>query len=216
MSWRRPRPILSPSLEGRLARRRQRHRERQLLTGVVTRDPRTGGVRHGRAEIADGCCVLWLPKRLMSPNRSLATHWTTKLRARKAWARVIRLAVADTMQRPTIAAFETPALALGWTPPVARVRVHLERRAPTRRHLLTDRDNLFASVKGVVDAVVRAGFVEDDRDAAIDLQVTQTVSPDGLDWTVVTIAPLAAAPLGDPMPIPHSQAAAGGPRRSAE
>jgi hypothetical protein len=69
-----------------------------------------------------------------------------------------------------------------------KVRVDVERLVPGTRHFITDTThNLTFASKGVVDCVVKAGFLRDDSDRHIDLHCTQAVSPDGLDWTVVTI-----------------------------
>lgn len=182
-----------PSLDVRVQRRLRRAAVRARLTDSVTRNA-TGMVVRGSVRLVEDACVLSLPKRLESPNLWLWTHWRTKSAAKKAWAEVIARAVCDSLDRPTIAAFSTPARAIAWTAPEWRARVTVQRRVRRRSHFLVDRDNRVFAAKGLADCLVQAGFLRDDAETAIDLDVTQDVSADGLDWTVITIAPIPAAP----------------------
>lgn len=168
---------------------------RQRLTSVIARHPVTFQVIPGWVERRPGRVVLYLPKRLESPNRWLWTHWRVKHAVSKAWAQVIQCAVLDTPGVDRAAAVTTsPAGGVGWIAPPHRSRVEVKRLVPSERHFITDTThNLAFASKAVVDCVVKAGFLRDDSDRHIDLQCTQEVSPDGIDWTVIAItAPLTA------------------------
>lgn len=169
-------------------------RERQRLMASVERDPETGVVRRGRIERRAFGITLHLPKRLESPNKWLWTSWQVKKRIVDAWALVIRQAVIDTPCLDAAAAVRvSPAAGAGWMAPPMRVRVEVQRLVPSARHFISDTThNLAFASKGVVDCVVKAGFLRDDSDRHIDLVCTQAVSPDRLDWTVIDIA----APTG--------------------
>lgn len=175
----------------RLAVRRSpsKSRERERLMASVVRDPKTGVVRRGRVERRAFGLTLHLPKRLESPNKWLWTSWQVKKRIVDAWALVIRQAVLDTPGVDAAAAVRvSPAGGAGWMAPPVRVRVDVQRLVPSTRHFITDTThNLLFASKGVIDCVVKAGFLRDDSDRHIDLHSTQAVSPDGLDWTVITL-----------------------------
>lgn len=164
-------------------------RTRQRLLASVSRDPRTGLIRRGRVERLAFQVVIRLPKRLESPNRWLWTSWMVKKRAVDAWAKAIRQAVLDTAGVDGGLAVQVSAAAgVGWLAPPVKVRVQVERLVPGTRHFIKDTvHNLAFSSKAVIDCVVKAGFLRDDSDQHIDLHCTQAVSPDGLDWTVITI-----------------------------
>jgi hypothetical protein len=164
-------------------------RVRQRLLASVSRDPRTGLLRRGRVERRAFEVAIRLPKRLESPNRWLWTSWMVKKRAVDAWAQAIRQAVLDTPGVDWVAATQvSPAASVGWLAPPVKVRVTVDRLVPSPRHLIKDSvHNLAFASKGVVDCVVKAGFLRDDSDQHIELVCTQAVSPDGLDWTVITI-----------------------------
>jgi hypothetical protein len=187
-----------PDIDVRVRRRLQRAVVHQRLTGSVTRDPKTGRVRRGRIEIAWPRLVLGLPKRLERPNAWLWAHWRTKKAAKDAWARLIATTVCDFVGRPSIADYRRPADAIGWVPPAGRLRVEIVRHV-TRGPGIPDDDNLLFSAKGLADCLVQAGFLRDDTRKEIDLQVVQVPSADGLDLTVITIAPIPAAPG-----VPHA------------
>jgi hypothetical protein len=186
-----------PSLDVRVQRRLQRAAVKQRLTGSVTRDPKTGKVRQGLILIgSNGTATLMLPKRLEPPNVWLWTHWRTKSAAKRAWAALITRTICENTGRMSVAALETPALALGWTAPTSRVSVTITRWV-VRGRGITDSDNLTFAGKGLLDCLVQTGFLVDDSTDHIDLHVTQFPSPDGGEMTVVKIAPIPAA-LGVP------------------
>lgn len=170
-------------------RRRSAAKSRARLLASVGRDPKTGLLRRGCVERRAFQVAIRLPKRLESPNRWLWTSWQVKKRAVDAWATAIRRAVLETAGSDAAATVRvSPAAGVGWTAPPVKVRVDCERLVPSTRHFITDTThNLNFASKGVVDCVVKAGFLRDDSDRHIDLHCTQAVSPDGLDWTVITI-----------------------------
>jgi hypothetical protein len=170
-------------------RRRPAGKSRARLLASVGRDPKTGLLRRGRVERRAFQVVIRVPKRLESPNRWLWTSWMVKKRAVDAWAKAVRQAVLDTPGADFVTSAQvSPAAGVGWMAPPVKVRVDVERLVPGTRHLIKDTvHNLAFASKGLVDCVVKAGFLRDDSDQHIDLHCTQAVSPDGLDWTVVTI-----------------------------
>jgi hypothetical protein len=166
-------------------------KRRSRLTLLLPSEPHpvTLQVRQGRVERLDGGGLqIWLPKKLESPNAWLWTHWRTKVAAKRAWAFALRLAVVDTLRQARLDV-ERPALALGWLAPTTRVRVVIDRQVTSARAFIKDRENRYFAGKALVDCLVQGGFLRDDREADIDLEVTQTVSDDGGNWTVVTIDP---------------------------
>lgn len=76
---------------------------------------------------------------------------------------------------------------IGWTAPTNRPIVRITRQVPSRRNFITDRENRLFAAKALVDCLVQAGFLANDREQDIDLQVPQVVSADGLDWTEIVI-----------------------------
>lgn len=202
-----------------------RQRQHRRLTDTVTRDPRTGQVRRGAIvvssaalcrcpalvchvhpssktcgmRVAGRSITLRLPKRLEPPNVWLWAGWPTKRRAKRAWAALITRTACEQLGRLTIADLASPASALGWTVPTVRARVDVVRHVARGRGI-TDPDNLTFAAKGLLDCLVQAGFLRDDKATDIDLRVAQVPSVDGLDLTVVTIAPLPAA-----SGVPHAQ-----------
>lgn len=136
--------------------------------------------------------TLRLPHRLESPNAWLWAHWRVKARAKAAWAARLELAVdrADRSRLPRPrSAFPTIASRVGWvvSTTAQRPAVIVTRQVPSRRNFITDRENRYFSAKALVDCLVDAGFLVNDRERDIDLAVEQAVSGDGLDWTVITI-----------------------------
>lgn len=135
--------------------------------------------------------VIRLPHRLESPNATLKAHWRVKTNAKHAWAQRLEHAVAASLPRIRMAAplsaYPTLASRLEWHVPTNRPRVTVRRQVPSRRNFITDRDNRMFAAKALIDCVVDAGFLANDRETDIDLQVTQVVDLDQQDWTVVTI-----------------------------
>jgi len=89
-----------------------------------------------------------------SPNKKM--HWATKHKWTKAWQEAVGWAVIKNRQK------------LGKLPlckPQICVLLRLCK--------LRDKDNLYASVKAVVDGLTIAGVIEDDSPKYIDLDVKQ-------------------------------------------
>jgi hypothetical protein len=172
-----------------LLRRAARRRQQTRMEAAVTRDA-AGQVRRGRVERQAFGITLHLPKFLPSPNQWHWAPWWRKARIKAAWVEVIRVTAIDNSHAGTrLAALSTPAGALGWMAPPApvRARVAITRQVATAQKLIHDDDNLSFAAKPLLDCVVEAGFLRGDSREEIDRHYDQVVSPDGLDWTVITI-----------------------------
>jgi hypothetical protein len=63
---------------------------------------------------------------------------------------------------------------------------------PSARNFIRDDDNLRFAVKPLLDALKRQGYIKNDSRKWLEHPTpTQSVSPDGKDWTIVTIEPVA-------------------------
>ncbi len=109
-----------------------------------------------------------LPRVTKSLNIWQRMSWRARQREQRDWDWLVRA--------------ETAALTAQthWEPR-GRIAVSIERHGPRR----LDTDNLWASVKPLVDALKHCGLIQDDTDTAIDLTVTQA---HGIPSTVVTLA----------------------------
>ena len=129
-----------------------------------------------------------LPHRLETPNAWLWSHWRTKKRAKDAWSERLRIAcLSPAAVAMSIGGNVELASWIGWTAPTNRPIVRITRQVPSRRNFITDRENRLFAAKALVDCLVQAGFLANDREQDIDLQVPQVVSADGLDWTEIVI-----------------------------
>lgn len=128
---------------------------------------------------AGAVLTIRLPHRLESPNAWLWTHWRTKKRAKDAWTTRLQVALCT--------AYVAGKSLYTWTPPTNRPTVRVVRQVPSRRNFITDRENRYFAAKALVDCLVQARLLTNDRETDIDLQVEQQVSPDGLDWTEIVI-----------------------------
>ena len=157
----------------------------QRLFAVVARYE-DGTLRRPTLVDAGAVLTIRLPHRLESPNAWLWSHWRTKKKAKDAWATRLFLAVIPS---GTIAAHvgKVAEIIPAWTAPTNRPTVRIARQVPSRRNFITDRENRFFAAKALVDCLVQAGFLTNDREKDINLQVWQEVSADGLDWTEVVI-----------------------------
>lgn len=153
---------------------------------------------------SSGDIEIRLPHRLESPNRLLHAHWRTRTKDKQAWRARLLLVMADATGYSSVAGFEHPWEAMtgayGLEPVRDRRRVHVDRQVPSSRNFVRDRENLVYSVKSLLDQVKYLGFVRDDSMKWIDLDVTQRVSDDGRDWTVIRIE----VPAGEPRQFPVS------------
>lgn len=150
--------------------------------------------------------VLKMPRRLESPNTWNGRHWRVKHRLSQDWEKAIAGALLDHMvqraredgmkdARPD---FPTALMAVLGPRGIARVekgelkalrkRVQVERCVPSFRNFIRDDDNLRASVKPLLDALKRQGYIYNDSRKWLDHPTpTQRISDDGKDWTIVTI-----------------------------
>lgn len=157
-----------------------------------------GRVRLPETTVTDAVLTLRLPHRLLSPNEWLWTHWRVKKRAKDAWAFRVELALSCAGQMRTVTCgnpsiapirFAVPVsdVELGWLAPTNRPTVTITRQVPSRRNFITDRENRYFAAKALVDCLVQAKLLTNDRESDIDLVVDQAVSTDGQDWTQVVI-----------------------------
>jgi hypothetical protein len=77
---------------------------------------------------------------------------------------------------------------------VGKQRVVVERQVASARNFIRDDDNLRFSVKPLLDALKRQGYIRNDSRKWLEHPTpTQSVSPDGKAWTLVTIEACDAA-----------------------
>lgn len=177
-----------PQARQTLAKLQAKSARKRLMTGVA-RDPKTGQVRRGAITRTAGRVELRLPKRLPSPNEVAKLSWRARhYGLRRAWLEVIQTAAIDSCRSGKAFAVQTSAAgAVGWMAPPDRAHVEVLRLVRQAGHLMTDQDNEQASVKQLLDCLKATGFILDDRRPYASSHVTQGVSPDGQDWTIVTI-----------------------------
>jgi Holliday junction resolvase RusA-like endonuclease len=111
----------------------------------------------------------WLPAQLANGSHG---HWSTRRKALEAAQR-------------TTWAFCTNADLAG-VPPTTRARLTVTLVFPVHRR--RDTDNLYSRVKGVVDGLVRGGWIVDDDIAHLELRVRAEVAR-GRKSTVIDLEP---------------------------
>lgn len=143
--------------------------------------------------------VLKIPRRLESPNKSRGAHWRVRHQITQVWEQEIGWAiVAMQAQQHGADVAETTRYLMKWAEQVARempiprrMRVSVERHVPSRRNFIQDDDNLRFSVKPLLDALKRQGYIKNDSRKWLEHPTpTQHVSEDGKDYTIVTIEPV--------------------------
>lgn len=164
---------------------KSRYRPRSTRTGVI------GG---------DEPLTLKLPRVLDSPNTWNGRHWRVKHRLSQEWEKHVGGAVADLfVAKHGGIDFPNALMAMcGPLKPVGhclygerKVRVSVERHVPSARNFIRDDDNLRFSVKPLLDALKRDGYIKNDSRKWIEHDTpTQHVSADGKPWTIVTLTPL--------------------------
>lgn len=123
--------------------------------------------------------TLRIPRRLESPNTWNGRHWRVKYRLSQEWEQEIAYGAVKAGEAPWI-------LRICFVPP--KVRVIVERQVPSARNFIRDDDNLRFSVKPLLDALKRQGYIRNDSRKWLEHPTpTQSVSADGKDWTIVTI-----------------------------
>jgi hypothetical protein len=141
---------------------------------------------------------LRMPRRLESPNTWNGRHWRVKHRISQEWEHAIGSAwfarLAEEGKRKgqqagfgnALEAALGPKKAYGFEAP--KMRVEVERHVPSSRNFIRDDDNLRFSVKPLLDALKRQGYIKNDSRKWLDHPTpTQHVSADGKDWTIVRI-----------------------------
>lgn len=117
---------------------------------------------------------LRMPVTLPSMNNFVKLHWSQYARQRKEWGQWVMVAKAQ-------------ARVLG-RPELKRVRIQIERRSPRPVY---DDDNLAASRKWLMDALVQNGILLDDnREVIVECTITQIKVPKKEAETVVRICPI--------------------------
>ncbi|MGE3278047.1 MAG: hypothetical protein AB7O67_23290 [Vicinamibacterales bacterium] len=199
-----PRPADPEQAKKVLAQRQKARARRMRLTATVATDATTGLPRHGTIEIAaNGAITIRLPFRLESPNATLWADWRTKKRDHDTWMTRLRQAIVHAADIRTLAAFrDEPIAALGLSRPTGRRRVSFERHVANHSALIHDDRNLQFCPKHLEDCLTKLGFLRDDNMRFSETPpVTQTVSPDRQDWTVIRIE----IPAEVSMPLPTTR-----------
>lgn len=125
---------------------------------------------------------LRIPRRLESPNQSRGAHWRVRHRIAQEWEQEIAI---EAVRRGA-------GLWITRQPPAGKMRVEVERHLPSLRNAIRDDDNLRFAVKPLLDALKRQYLIRGDSRKWLDHPTpTQHVSPDGKDYTVIRIAPVA-------------------------
>lgn len=128
---------------------------------------------------------LRIPRRLESPNIWNGRHWRVKHRITQEWEKEICCA-ARFSSRAALAHWQTH----GHAAAERKARIEVERHVPSGRNFIRDDDNLRFSVKPLLDALKRQGYIRNDSRMWLEHPTpTQHVSADGKDWTVIRIAP---------------------------
>ena len=113
---------------------------------------------------------LTIPRVPLSPNKLLGKHWSAKAKEKKLWNDEIWLAVGTRWVR-----FEATGK--------RKVTITLYN---ARQY---DRDNAWASVKPILDAMVALGLLVDDASSYCELQVLQEKSTRKDKRTVIQVEP---------------------------
>lgn len=115
--------------------------------------------------------VLVVHRTIPSQNVRDRMHWRQRSADRDAWIVYLRAAVGYLPMRPT-----------------RRMHAHI---VSLRARLIEDDANLRGGAKGLVDALVRLGFLRDDSDRWARLTYEQRRAPKSLRCTRITIAEVA-------------------------
>lgn len=137
---------------------------------------------------------LKIPRRLESPNIWNGRHWRVKHRISQDWEHGIGAAFYALVAGPRADFVTALGCVMGpkkWEGVVVgKMRVEVERHVPSARNFIRDDDNLRFSVKPLLDALKRQGYIRNDSRKWLEHPTpTQHVSADGGDWTVVRITP---------------------------
>lgn len=145
--------------------------------------------------------TLRLQRELPSPNTWNGRHWSVKHRLSQEWETALGSALLDLFTSSggkvtmlnTLGAFTGPKQWIGYD--AGRVRVAITREVPSARNFIRDDDNLRFSVKPLLDALKRQGYIKNDSRKWIELPTPeQRVSSDGHYWTEITIRSIREGP----------------------
>lgn len=146
--------------------------------------------------------TLRIPRELVSPNKWNGRHWRVKHRISQDWQQEIDWAVIVMQTQAFGAKAGESVLGLKqWAagrqiemPVPQRMRVTVVREVPSGRNFIRDDDNLRFSVKPLLDALKRGGYIKNDSRKWIELPMPeQTISLDGKFWTVIALSPCEAS-----------------------
>jgi len=143
--------------------------------------------------------TLRIKRELVSPNRWNGRHWRVKHRISQDWEKDISGAVLDLYNVKTGHKFNLMLALEAVTGPkkwhghqAPKMRVSITRECPSARNFIRDDDNLRFSVKPVLDALKRQGYIRNDSRKWIDLPTPeQIVSDDGEHWTRIELTAVA-------------------------
>lgn len=156
--------------------------------------------KENQGVIDPGHLTLRVPRELVSPNQWNGRHWRVKHRISQDWEKAIGSALLDQFVArggkvdlaSAITAASGPRWGVGYE--AGRVRVRVTREVPSGRNFIRDDDNLRFSVKPLLDALKRQGYIKNDSRKWIELPTPeQKVSKDGNHWTEITIERLWAS-----------------------
>lgn len=157
-----------------------------------------GHVRRGSVTVGEAGAVILirLPFRTFSPSAGSGSkwggHWSGKAAEVKAWRGRLEAAVNDSTSLANRAAwlagaqfFPWLASRVDWPAPAGLALVTCRRVVTSAAHLIKDDDNLRFAFKGLIDAVVSAGFLRGDSTREIRRRCRQTIGP--VEWTEIEI-----------------------------
>ncbi len=146
--------------------------------------PATGHVE------ADGRIVLRVPRELPSPNVWNGRHWRFKHQLSQTWEKELQHATYHAADVRSFVSWLQVALLFQAAKKngVSRRRVTITRETPSARSFIKDDDNLRFSVKPLLDALKRIGYIRNDSRKWLDLPTpAQKVSADSQHWTEIII-----------------------------
>lgn len=140
---------------------------------------------------------LRMPRELVSPNRWQGRHWRVKHRLSQEWEKAIGYAFYEQIAGAPRDFGTALGCAIGprkWEGlVVGKMRLRVERHVPSARRFIRDDDNLRFSVKPLLDALKRQGYIRNDSRKWLEHDTpTQRVSDDGQCWTIIELEPAGA------------------------
>lgn len=142
--------------------------------------------------------TLRIQRELASPNTWNGRHWRVKHRISQEWEGALGSALLDKFVAAggkvgivnALGAITGPRKWIGYE--AGRMRVRITREVPSGRNFIRDDDNLRFSVKPLLDALKRQGYIKNDSRKWIELPTPdQKISADGNYWTEIALEPVA-------------------------